>query len=143
MLKTVASFTDPVEAHFAKTLLEAEGIPAAISGDSLSNLDVIPLGNTVGYVNVQVHHDDYDKALEILSKEPDGATDDDSLKEPESDEADNPDAPTCPKCGSKEICKPRLTTFGYLLALFMLDFSKPAASNKWKCLDCGHEWDAP
>jgi len=142
MLKTVANFTDPVEAHFAKTLLEAEGIPAAVCGDNLPSLGILPVSVMNKCVEVQVNGEDYDRAVEILSREIDSEPEQKSPEEP-GDAIDDTSGMSCPKCGSKEVCKPRLTTFGYLLALFMLDFSTPAASNKWKCLDCGHEWDAP
>jgi len=53
------------EAHILKGALAAEGIESVLLGENA--IDLIPVNNTlVGGIRLMVHHDDYEKAKQIM-----------------------------------------------------------------------------
>ncbi len=64
-MQTVASFTEPTEAHLLRTRLEAAGIEAFIRDENLVALVWLHPG-VGGGVKVDVADEDYERALEIL-----------------------------------------------------------------------------
>ncbi|MBS0664549.1 MAG: DUF2007 domain-containing protein [Verrucomicrobia bacterium] len=66
-MQTIASFSQPVEAHLLRTRLEAEGIPAYIRDENLVTLDWL-YSNAVGGVKVDVADEDYERAVAILAE---------------------------------------------------------------------------
>ncbi len=66
-MQTVASFTEPVEAHLLRTRLEAAGIEAYLRDENLVGLVWLHPG-VGGGVKVDVADEDYERALEVLAE---------------------------------------------------------------------------
>ncbi len=66
-LVTLATFPTPVEAGFVKNLLEAEGIRAFLADEITAGM-FWQLGNSIGWVKLQVAEGDADRATEILEE---------------------------------------------------------------------------
>ena len=66
-LVTVASFANPIEANLAKNNLEAAGVRTFLANEE--SVDMLwHLGNAMGWIKVQVAHDDVDVARAFLNK---------------------------------------------------------------------------
>jgi len=63
--ETLESYWSSVEAQLNKNLLEAEGIPAFLYGESTSNT-MSHIATATGGVRLQVHRSDLPRAMEIL-----------------------------------------------------------------------------
>src|SRR5690349_2384905 len=88
LLKTIATFSKPEEAHLFRTRLEAAGIPAYVQDEHFIQMNWL-YSNAVGGVRVQIADEDLDAAREFLAN--------DSPQSP-SDAVDV----VCPKCGSHD-----------------------------------------
>lgn len=66
-LVTLATFPTPVEAGFIRNLLEAAGLRAYLS-DEMTGAMFWQLGNSIGWVKVQVAERDRERAIEILNE---------------------------------------------------------------------------
>ncbi|HNC23115.1 MAG TPA: DUF2007 domain-containing protein [Opitutaceae bacterium] len=66
-MQTVASFTEPVEAHLLRTRLEAAGIEAFIRDENLVSLVWLHPG-VGGGVKVDVADEDFERALAVLDE---------------------------------------------------------------------------
>jgi hypothetical protein len=64
-MRTLASFSQPVEAHLLRLRLENEGITAYLRDEHLVTFDWL-YSNAVGGVKVDVADEDYERALEVL-----------------------------------------------------------------------------
>ena len=64
-MKTIASFSQPVEAHMLRSRLEAEGIVAYLRDENMIALDWL-YSNALGGVKVDVADEDYDQAVQII-----------------------------------------------------------------------------
>lgn len=93
MLKTVATFSFPHEAHIARAKLESEGIPALMADEHTINMPWL-YSNALGGVRLQVPSSAFDQAKEILARD----CSDDLIAEV----GENPYI--CPSCGSAELC---------------------------------------
>lgn len=59
------SFSYLPDAHILKGALAAEGIESVLLGENA--IDLIPVNNTLlGGIRLMVHHDDYEKAKQIM-----------------------------------------------------------------------------
>ena len=65
-MKTIASFSQPVEAHMLRSRLEVEGITAYLRDENMIALDWL-YSNALGGVKVDVADEDYERALEIMA----------------------------------------------------------------------------
>jgi hypothetical protein len=65
-MRTVASFSQPMDAYLLRARLEGSGITAYIRDENLVTLDWL-YSNAVGGVKVDVEDEDYEKVLEILA----------------------------------------------------------------------------
>lgn len=74
MLITVATFSFPHEAHFAKMRLDAEGIPAFIADEHTINMQWL-YSNAMGGVRLQVPSECAEDALRVLNEPDDLDTD--------------------------------------------------------------------
>jgi len=72
-LITLATFPTPSEAGFFRSLLESEGIPSYLSDDATVGIHPL-LGNTIGWVKLQVAERDVDRAIDLLESRKVGAT---------------------------------------------------------------------
>lgn len=71
-LITLATFPTPTEAGFFRSLLESEGIPSYLSDDATVGIHPL-LGNTIGWVKLQVAERDVDRAIDLLESRKSGA----------------------------------------------------------------------
>ena len=60
--KTVATFSDPTLAHITAGMLNENGIPAAVFGQTSS----YPCMNMIDSIEVKVNADDYEAAVKLL-----------------------------------------------------------------------------
>ena len=121
-LAVLATFTHPFEAHLAAGKLDAQGIRAVVTGDTLGTIgpQVTGIG---GAVRLLVHEEDLAHARDAL---------------PRRLWAGN--QPLCPACGSERVCKTNFTGWrgvldGLLFGLPRLFFLRPL-----RCEACGHRW---
>lgn len=133
-LITVATFSQPTEAHILKGRLEAEGIPCFLGDEHI--IAAQPLYSVaVGGVKLQVTEGDAEEALEMLARIQGGTSEyilDDSI-ELASPSQVYQDVDTCPICESKNISAKGF--FGGVLGI-----SLPFVSQRYGCPDCGYTW---
>ena len=135
-LKTVESFTGPIEAHIAKGRLEAEGIPAFVAHENHIWANWV-FSNALGGVKVQVSESNYEAAQEILKQHIDGG-----FEETLNQEFSNLEVNACPSCGGTEYVSSvplfskimLFLTFGLFSVIY-----KPRKENH-KCAKCGCMW---
>ncbi len=128
MLATVATFTNPLEAHILRGRLEAEEIPAYVYHEH--HIGVYWLYSQVlGGVRLWVHPTHFGKAKEIIEAVRNG-------------EYEIPDeiSPSCPRCHSKRLVPNRISwTISFLIChLFYMPI--PFVWAKHECRDCYHIW---
>ena len=101
MLKTVARFREPYEAHIARGKLETEGVPAVVVDEHLVQINWM-YSQAVGGVKLQVPEEALERAREILGQEYEKELEaiEEAQLEPSSEEA-------CPKCGSNSTAARR------------------------------------
>ncbi len=129
---TVASYSQPIQAHLARTKLESEGIPCIVGDEHLVRVDWL-LSNAVGGVKLKVPSWEEARAREALRPRPhlvvvaeDG--------EPADGEM------ICPRCRSydvyHEIYSQRMAGIFILLFGFLI----PWRNRRWTCKQCDYEW---
>lgn len=64
-MKTIASFSQPMEAHLLRARLEASGITAYLRDEHTITLDWL-YSNLIGGVKVDVGDEDYERAIELM-----------------------------------------------------------------------------
>lgn len=136
MLITIASYTEPWEAHIVRGRMEAEGIPATLAHDQHVSLDW-PLATALGGVKVQVPPAFAEQALGVEADYRSGAYID-ALK------ASHPDTEgiQCPECGSENY-RNHASLSLTILALMSLGIASiifPPATRRRSCRDCRHRW---
>ncbi len=102
-LVTLAAFNMPHQAHLAKSLLEAAGIPAFIRDEHLISINPL-YSPALGGVKVQVPDVHLKEAREILDSVPDFALQDEEALQatlPEEPGPEPPELMECPHCGSR------------------------------------------
>lgn len=121
-MQVVAAYSKPEEAYLAASLLEANGIEAAIWDADTVNLYWL-YSNAIGGVKVAVPEEDAVRAREVL---------------------DLPPAETgflvCPHCGSDHVHVRELGLWT-ALAMVFLNLLIPGKSRMVDCLDCGKSFD--
>lgn len=131
-LVTIATFTHPIEAHIAKSILDREGIWAFIAGENFNRL--YPL--TEGGLKLRVRQPDAAKAFDLLNAETDGVRLlDEELGQDEQRE-------TCPNCQSPLIHYEKYNVGFTFLLLLLLRIPLLVLKRKWVCSACGHEWES-
>jgi len=140
MLTTVASFTEPWEAHLFRLRLEAEGIPATVAHEH-HVWAMWPYALALGGVKVQVPQSELANAMAVEERCRAG----DYRAELET-ELGPFDAATCPQCGSAHVTSRRpilpivLLIASYLCATVIF----PLRASAHRCMDCGWKWrDGP
>lgn len=68
-MKTLAAFSQPIDAHLLIARLEGMGIAAYARDENMVTLDWLA-SNAIGGVKVDVADEDYEKAREILAAPP-------------------------------------------------------------------------
>ena len=67
-MQTLASFSQPMDAHLLRARLESCGIPAYLRDEHMITLDWL-YANALGGVKVDVADEDYERAREILQSD--------------------------------------------------------------------------
>ncbi len=127
-LVTIASFNLAAEAHFARGLLEAEGIDAVVIDENLTTLNPLLTG-AIGGVRLQVRESDAERAMQVLGQAEAGQR----LEIPMAEIV-------CPRCGSSQVYFEKFNRRRSKLMWLFLGIPIPFLKRKWKCRNCGHEW---
>lgn len=126
---TVASFSQPFEAHLAKTQLEADGITCVVSDEYLIRVDWL-LSNAVGGVKLMVPVWEAERAKDILRPRPRLV----AVAPPESEEL------ICPRCHCDDVYYTRYSHRVGALFILLLGFLIPWRDRRWTCKQCGYAW---
>lgn len=130
---TVATFSQPVEAHLARTKLESEGVECVVSDEYLVRVNWL-LSNAVGGVKLRVPEWEEQRARELLRPRPrlvvvadarDDAVDDESI---------------CPNCRSYDVYYRRFNRRAAGVFWLFFGFIVPWLDRRWMCKQCGYEW---
>jgi hypothetical protein len=127
---TIRTFTSLWRADFARSMLEAEGIPARLLDDQTVVMQWL-WANGIGGVKLRVRRGDVEAALEILERAEERR---DRIRT-----ADEP-AEACPECGSgntRMVQRGRRWFFISILLLGLPFFWPPRGR---RCEDCGATW---
>lgn len=131
----IATFSQPVEAHLARTKLESEGIPCVIGNENLVRVDWF-LSNAVGGVKVMVPRWEAEHARDVLRPRPRlvvvaerGAPFDGEM--------------ICPRCRSDDVYYRRYNRRVAGIFMLLLGFLIPWRDRRWTCTRCGYEWKEP
>ena len=133
MLKTVARFREPYEAHIARGKLETEGIPAVVVDEHLVQINWM-YSQAVGGVKLQVPEEALERAREILGKDYEKELEviEETQLEPSSGEA-------CPKCGSTSTVARRYSIWS-LVPSFIFFLPVLFRKKGRVCNRCGATW---
>src|SRR5215469_4736012 len=137
-LITIAKFHSLGEAKLAQGKLNSVGIAARVRDENMINLHI---GIAIGGIRLQVPDSQVVRALEVL--------DDFSPEEPETGTEDDSEVEAvacCPECESLEIRElpatgPRQIAL-WSAAIPFPDLQQGELLRRWKCLACGHQWEA-
>lgn len=136
-LITVATYTQPIQAHIAKGRLEAEGILCFLGDENI--VSVHPFySNAVGGVKLKVREEEAEQAFAILDQI--------QTEEPEPNtfaaEGHVPSEKTilCPNCGSEDAYVNWFSKKMFALSMVLFGFPLPFIRKSFHCPACGHEW---
>jgi Flp pilus assembly protein TadD len=125
-LVTIATFSQPAEAHVMRTKLQAEGVWSFVADEGIVTMNWL-YTNVVGGVKLQVRKRDVERAHDILG-----------LKE--DTELDDAEELRCPNCNASNVHYEKYATRGVFASWLLLRFPLPFLKRKWKCAECGYEW---
>jgi rubredoxin len=128
----VASFSQPVEAHLARTKLESEGIPCVVGDENLIRVDWL-LSNAVGGVKLMVPRSEVERARDALRPRPR------LVVVAERGEPSDGDL-ICPRCRSDDVYYSRYNRRIAGVFILLLGFLIPWRDRRWACTQCGYEW---
>jgi hypothetical protein len=137
-LKTVETFTDPIEAHIAKGRLDNEGIPAFIAHENHIWANWM-LSHALGGVKVQVSEGNYEVAKAIIYKHING-----NFEEDLSEEFDSFEKITCPKCGATNI-RSNATLFSKIMLILtfgLFGIIYKTSNINHHCESCNFKWQS-
>ena len=129
----VASFSQPVEAHLARTKLESEGIPCVVGDENLVRVDWL-LSNAVGGVKLMVPAAELERAREALRPRPRLVVVSNDVPEGEM---------ICPRCHSDDVYYSRFNRRIAGFFILLVGFLIPWRDRRWACTQCGYEWKEP
>ena len=135
MLVTVATFTNPVEAHIVRGRLESEGITTFVAHEHHIWANWF-LSVALGGVKLQVAPADARRAGEILSADRRG-----EFEALLAAEQPPPAPPACPACNSSDIGRTRASRGISLFAAGLASLPLPYTANRLRCRSCGHSWN--
>ncbi len=128
----VASFSQPVEAHLARTKLESEGIPCVVGDEHLVRVDWF-LSNAVGGVKLMVPRSEVERARDALRPRPRLVV--------VSDRGEPVDGEMiCPRCRSDDVYYSRYNLRMAGIFILLLGFLIPWRDRRWACTQCGYQW---
>lgn len=131
-LVVVASYASPVEAHLARSRLEAAGVDAFVADEHIVAVHWL-CSSAVGGVKVQVRLRDLDAARLILEAP--------AIRSSRSARfvTDDLSAPRCPRCGSLEVER-RYARRVSLASSILLGFPLVWPRRRARCRTCGSRW---
>lgn len=129
---TVATFSQPVEAHLARTKLESEGIDCLVCDEYLVRVNWL-LSNAVGGVKLRVPWWDEHRAREALRPRP-------RLVVVADDAAGHAEGEVCPECRSYDVYYHRFSRRAAGVFWLAFGFIVPWLNRRWLCKQCGYEW---
>ena len=129
----VASFSQPVEAHLARTKLESEGIPCVVGDENLVRVDWL-LSNAVGGVKLMVPVGELERARAALRPRPRLVVVSNNVPEGEM---------ICPRCHSDDVYYSRFNRRIAGFFILLVGFLIPWRDRRWACTQCGYEWKEP
>jgi hypothetical protein len=136
VLITIATFTNPLEAHIVRGRLEAEGIDTSVAHEHHIWANWF-LSTALGGVKLQVKPEDAQRAGEILQQEQAG--DYEALVRDSLEETAVP-RPACPICRSEDITPVRRSGRISLFIVWLSSLPLPYSSVTMACRNCGHTW---
>jgi predicted RNA-binding Zn-ribbon protein involved in translation (DUF1610 family) len=124
------SYTNYVEAHIARGVLEEAGINCWLKDENTVTIDPI-LTNAVGGIKIMVVKEQARRAAELLTRL----------------HSESKAAHPCPQCGSQNVelvSTPRKVSnwLSVLIGVFITSYAPPVES-VYHCFDCGNEWPGP
>ena len=140
-LVTIATFSQPTEAHVLKGRLEAEGIPCFLGDEHI--IAAQPFYSVaVGGVKLRVTEGDEQEAREMLARIQQGASEyilDDNIElAPPMQE--HMQQVLCPNCGSDHVMQEKISKTVFSLSYLLFGFPLPYVNRSYTCYDCGHNW---
>jgi len=136
MLITIATYTNPLEAHIVRGRLQAEGIETYVAHEHHIWANWF-LSTALGGVKLQVRPEDAQQAQEILRQEHDG---DYEMLVAEADTASAEPRPACPVCRSEDITPVRRSGRLSLFIVWLSSLPLPYSNVTMACRRCGHTW---
>jgi len=134
MLKTVATFTNPIEAHIVRGRLECEDIAAFVAHEH-HIWAKWSLSQALGGVKVQVAPTNFERALAVISDINAGKFIE-SLKLSALDEHHT----ICHQCNSDQVFSLSWSWKLALISAFIFMLPLPYTTKLVKCDACGHTW---
>jgi len=134
-LVTVASFSEPIQAHLASAKLEAEGIEYFIIDENIVGMYWL-YSQAVGGVKLQVRERDAEKATQLLQT---GSQKQDAVVEKKESVKQGSDI-CCPKCGSGDIEYEKYSKTVFYLTILFFKFPVPFLKDEYRCNSCEHRW---
>ena len=137
MLVTVASFTEPWEAHLFRLRLESEGIPAVVAHEQ-HVWAMWPYAMALGGAKVQVPPDEAEKAREVERRCRAG-----NYRAELEVEMGPLDGVQCPDCGSARFAsrQPLNQLFLLFASYLCVTVIFPIRASVHRCRSCGTRWD--
>ena len=131
-LVPVASYASPIEAHLARSRLEAAGLQAFVADEHIVAVHWL-CSSAVGGVKVQVRLRDLDAARRLLEAP--------AIRSSRSARfvTDDLSAPRCPRCGSLEVER-RYARRLSLASAMLLGFPLLWPRRRARCRTCGAHW---
>ncbi len=125
-LVTISTFNYLAEAYVCKQKLETAGIWSFIADEHIVATNWL-WSNLVGRAKLQVRALDAKRALEILNEPYDPTL--------------GRSGPQCPRCTSFNARYEKYAWRLLFLSWLLLPCPLPFLKKKWKCKECGHEWE--
>ena len=127
----VASFSQPVQAHLARTKLESEGIPCVVGDEHRIRVDWF-LSNAVGGVKLMVPRSEVERARDALRPRPHLVV--------VADRDDSDGEMICPRCHTDDVYYSRYNRRVAGIFILLLGILFPWRDRRWACTQCGYEW---
>lgn len=138
--QTVITFTQPHEAHMAKSVLESEGIETLIQDEFVAQVHNF-YSNAIGGVKLKIKDHDLEKGISVLQRG--------GYIKPENEEKRNieyvPLSSTinksiCPFCQSDNIGRKNVVNILTVILYFLLGALFPIFKRSHVCYDCNKLW---
>jgi hypothetical protein len=132
-LVTIAAFSEPIEAHLARSRLECEGVACSLADEHIVGVYWLST-SAVGGVKLQVRERDREHGLRVLEEA--------SSRPASSAEwvTGDLDAPRCPNCGSLKVDRERFQRRLVFLSWALLGIPLPFLRRYQHCRRCNERW---